>query len=388
VAIKRLHRELASDPELRDAFAAEARLAARIRHPNVVSVLDVVADGDELYLVMELASAVPLSKLVQRAKEAGQRLPPSVAIGIVCSVLRGLQAAHELGVVHRDVSPQNVLVGADGIARLVDFGIAKIESQATRGTALKGKPSYMAPEQLREGASDRRADVYAASVVLWELLTGARLFAGENDHAVMLKVLERSVDAPSRIAPGLPKELDAVVLRGLARDPDARFSTASSMAEALESSVSPATTSEIGRVVAELCADELADLESRTRAIETRPEATPRSRRTLTIFALGAVLVVGVGIALAFPREPTIASEARPSSEPSSVTRAAHPPPAPPSAAVLPAPEVSTPAKPPPPRVRATASPAAPSVSVAAPDCSPPYVIDAEGFRKMKPDCL
>src|SRR5690606_28261971 len=122
----------------------------------------------------DFVAAVPVSKLVARARESGRRIPAPVASAIVTGLLRGLEAAHELGVVHRDVSPENVLVGSDGVALIVDFGIAKVETQATRGTLLKGKPSYMAPEQLNDAGSptDRRVDVYSASVVLWELLAG------------------------------------------------------------------------------------------------------------------------------------------------------------------------------------------------------------------------
>src|SRR5262249_50884483 len=160
------------------------RLAARIRHPNVVPTLDVVALGAELFLVMEYVDGESLSRLFKTAFSRGDRVPTRIAASIAAEVLYGLHAAHEahsengepLSIVHRDVSPHNVLVGRDGIARVVDFGVAKaaVRSQTTQDGNLKGKLSYSAPEQLLKETVDRRVDVFAASVVLWEALTGTR----------------------------------------------------------------------------------------------------------------------------------------------------------------------------------------------------------------------
>ncbi|MCW5837256.1 MAG: serine/threonine protein kinase, partial [Labilithrix sp.] len=194
VAIKRLHRHLCADPSFLDAFADEARLAARIRHPNVVPTLDVVsteasaAAPGELLLVMEYVDGESLSALARQAKAP---LPPPIVVAIVSEMLHGLHSAHEarsedgqpLGIVHRDVSPQNVLVGADGVARLVDFGIARATG-VRRGSStgegdLKGKLAYMAPEQIRREPVTRKTDIFAAGIVLWELLTGRRLFSSD-----------------------------------------------------------------------------------------------------------------------------------------------------------------------------------------------------------------
>src|SRR5262249_52866271 len=162
------------------------------------------------------------ARLARIAMERGEGISPHVAVALLVEVLYGLQAAHEatnehgerLGIVHRDVSPQNVLVGTDGVARVVDFGVAKAIGRAhtTRGGQVKGKLPYMAPEQLRGTALDARADVYSAAVVLWETLAGRRLFEGETEGAIVGMVLETAVAPPSRHAPHVPKAVDDVVL--------------------------------------------------------------------------------------------------------------------------------------------------------------------------------
>src|ERR1700733_2322727 len=236
VAIKRLRSDLAEEPEFVAMFLDEARLAARIRHPNVVPTLDVVAVAGELLLVMEYVQGESLSRLMRTVTEKGARPPPAIVASIMAGVLHGLHAAHEardergepLGVVHRDVSPQNILVGADGVARLVDFGVAKATGrlQTTSEGQIKGKLSYMPPEQIQGQRVDRRADVYSAGVVLWEMLTGERLFMGENQGNTVQRVLLGDAPPPSRKVAGLPIAIDDVVLRALSREPSDRFSSA------------------------------------------------------------------------------------------------------------------------------------------------------------------
>jgi serine/threonine-protein kinase len=250
VAIKRLHPQFAKDPEFVAMFLDEARLAARIRHPNVVPTLDVVALDGELFLIMEYVQGESLAKLARR-----RPVPRTIVAGVMCGALHGLHAAHEardergepLDIVHRDVSPQNILVGTDGVARVLDFGIAKASGrmQTTKEGHIKGKLSYMAPEQLR-GAVTRRTDVYAASIVVWEALTGQRLFAGGDDIEVLGKALAGKVAPPSSIIADLPPALDEVVLKGLAPDPHDRYATAREMALELERCSGIASPSEVG----------------------------------------------------------------------------------------------------------------------------------------------
>jgi eukaryotic-like serine/threonine-protein kinase len=230
VAIKRLHPQFSTDPEFRAMFLEEARLASRIRHPNVVSVIDVVEDGSELLLVMEYILGEPLGRLLQAANAKGQRVPPSIAVAFALDLLAGLQAAHRatdetgenLGIVHRDVSPQNLVVGADGIARVLDFGIAKAanSASATQEGQVKGKLAYMAPEQL-EGMHSQLTDLYAAGIVLWETLAGRRLFLGKSEGQTVANVLAANVEPASLMAP--PQRLTRCCGRPFAKRPRAGF---------------------------------------------------------------------------------------------------------------------------------------------------------------------
>src|SRR5579883_860266 len=286
VAIKRLHREYARDPEFVAMFRDEARLAARVQHPNVVQTLDVVLSEGELFVVMEYVPAASLAELLEAARGLGQRLPAGVAAAIVKDVLEGLHAAHEatdergdaLDVVHRDVSPQNVLVGADGRARVLDFGIAKAAGRAgqvTREGQVKGKLSYMSPEQITSVGVSRQSDVFAAAIVLWEALTGARLFSADSGPALIARVLSGPIEPPSRHAPGIGPELDAVVLRGLARDRSLRYATGRDMARELEASTPLASASQVGEWVERLAGEGLATRAARVAQIESESSAEP-----------------------------------------------------------------------------------------------------------------
>jgi serine/threonine-protein kinase len=267
VAIKRLHAQFARDPDFVKMFFDEARLAGRIAHPNVVPTLDVVAADDEVFLVMDYVRGATLAQLIRTVRRRGDRVQPLISVGIVSGMLQGLHAAHEsrddrgdrLDLVHRDVSPQNVLVGTDGVPRLLDFGVAKASGrlQTTRDGQLKGKLAYMAPEQVRGDPLTRRTDVYAASVVLWEVLTGKRLFYAENEASVLARVLNADVPPPSTIVPSLPRSFDRVVLRGLERDPAKRYASAREMAADLDAVVGVASPTEIGEWVERTAADEL-----------------------------------------------------------------------------------------------------------------------------------
>ena len=288
VAIKRLHRALAQTPSFRNMILEEGRLAARVRHPNVVPPLDVLAEAGELLLVMEYVHGESLSRLLRAAWGAGERVPLPVGAAILSNVLHGLHAAHEakdeigkpLDIVHRDVSPQNIIVGADGIARVIDFGIAKAvtsEEMTTAGT-IKGKVPYLAPEQLEGDPATRRTDIYATAVVFWEVLAGRRLFSGDDDGDVLRQIMSKKIDPPSAFNALVAGTVDDVVLRGLARDPKDRFATARDMALALEESVHLATASVVGAWTERLAAKTLAERAEQIREVEgsaPRPVSVP-----------------------------------------------------------------------------------------------------------------
>lgn len=278
VAIKALHPQFARDPDFLSMFLDEARLAGRVRHPNVVSVFDVVAREGELYLIMDYVPGDTLARLARFARAEERDVPLAIAVSILIGALEGLHAAHEardehghpLGIVHRDISPQNILVGTDGSARILDFGVAKAvgRMQTTRNDQLKGKLAYMAPEQLLRGPIDRGADVYAASIVLWELLTGHRLYQGESEIETFRLALEAEVRAPSEARPDLPTVLDAIVAKGLARKPSDRFATAREMARALEETGLAASLREVAGWVESVAHDTLAERAQRFAEVE------------------------------------------------------------------------------------------------------------------------
>lgn len=452
VAIKRLLPMFAKDPEFVSMFTDEARLASRMRHPNIAASLDVVTAENELFLVMEYIHGESLSRLLRTCAREKRFVPAPIGVAIVAAALTGLHAAHEatsergepLGVIHRDVSPQNIMVGTDGVARVLDFGVAKAAGriQLTRNNEVKGKTAYMPPEQLRGRKIDRRADIYAASVVLWEVLALQRLFAGDTEGDTVGQVLEAEVPPPSRYAPGIPPELDALVLRGLSRDPNQRFSTAIEMASALERTVLLPTPREVGAWVESVGAETLVprselvrrieeldtsahrpsrkfrvrseaptivDLEppemtgfAPKRADDPMPTATDvdvapvRSRGRAALLALGAVACVGV---VAFAGWRLSHTEARQPNEPGPTTAmsfAASPAP-PPTASSEPAPKPAEPVAKPSETSEKRAPRAAPPLrssrpapargSRPAPNCDPPYIIDSDGIHIPKPEC-
>lgn len=258
VAIKRIHPLLASDQQFIGMFRDELRLLARVRHQNVISALDVVEVEGELLLVMEYVHGESLAALLQRSVGAARPIPIEIALSIACGVLKGLHAAHtatsaageSLGIIHRDVSPHNVLVGCDGLARIVDFGVAKWSEsrKVTQVGELRGKPGYVAPEQLVGEPASARSDIYSLSVVLWEMLAAQRLFAGKSLVETIERVSSAEVPAFAAVsARKIPPQLEAIVRRGLDRDPAARFATAREMASALEAAgrlVSPESLGE------------------------------------------------------------------------------------------------------------------------------------------------
>jgi serine/threonine protein kinase len=408
VAIKQLHPQYARDPDFVAMFLDEARIAARIQHPNVVQTLDVVED-DGLYLVMEYISGESLARLLRRVRERKQTVPVRIAAAIGASVLHGLHAAHEakdvrgdlLHVVHRDVSPQNVLVGADGVARVLDFGVAKAVGRAhTTGTGhLKGKIPYMAPEQLRGNVSPR-TDVFAASIVLWETLTTRRLFTGDNEGEILENVNKLEIQRPSEIVEGIPAALEEVVMRGLSRDPELRWQSARDMALAIEAAVPIATASDISAWVLDIAGDVIRSRTDRIAEIESQPNITvapvvearppeivtatlnaPARHRSVALpIAIALLVLVGSVAAFAMFRRPAA---------PEPVVAA-------PSVAATPLPS-PTPTPTPTPTPSASAPPAVsstvkiirpPKPKVTAPNCDPPYVRAPDGKLVPKPGCL
>jgi serine/threonine-protein kinase len=394
VAIKKLLPMIANDPSFVAMFADEARIASRIRHPNVVPTLDVIEEGGELFIAMEYVHGETLSRLLRACVESGERPPLDVAVRIVCDVLQGLHAAHEakndkgepLHIVHRDVSPQNVMVGADGIARVVDFGIAKAIDQGhvTREGEVRGKMRYLAPEQLSRGDIDRRVDIFAAGILMWELATGSQMRPNVELPQLVTLIARNPIEPPSKHVPDVPVEIDAVVTRALATDPMDRFAHASEMATALSSALAPASHDAVGAWVRDVARVALNEREEKFRAIESAPlpqEDAPKKKSSRWRWAL-AVVPVAIGAIVLVRFLPTRAHEAVVAPSASSSV-----------ALVAPAASSSSPVS------VATASVAPstttrPSIVKLRPrgvpkiDCRVPYVIDSTGVRVPKPECL
>jgi serine/threonine-protein kinase len=446
VAIKCLRPEFADDTEHVTMFIDEALMASRIRHSNVVPTLDVCRSGRELWIVMEYIAGESLARLARSGP-----LPPEIALAIMQDVLAGLEGAHlatdasgvPLGLVHRDVSPQNIIIGVDGVARVVDFGIAKARnrSSVTREGEFKGKIAYAAPEVVQGMPATERADVYATAVTLWEALVGRRLFVGENESTVLYDVLERVPPLVSVAAPHVGTAFDAVLARALAKDPLERFASAREMLDALETcgGCNPAPAGKVARLLETTATDSLRARAEIVRAFEagqrsddprhdgqvdlatrtvvtpldpaggqtpsgtvrllTRPAASPGpvGRSKLVIVAAAAVGVTllaagGIGVRLATRTHASAVAPAASSEGPSAP--ASDPPP--PESSVAAAAPLSAAAPPP---AASAASPLPshrrPPVSTSqgrrpAPgaSCDPPFTVDAHGDKQYKPECF
>ena len=243
VAIKSLHARAEGSDEA-PSLAAEAKLAVRLAHPNIVQTFDLGHEDGTDFIVMEYVEGLDAQSLVDVLRGEGRLLPPALAAFIIAEVCRGLDHAHRcegddgrpVGVIHRDVSPQNVLLSAAGEVKLADFGIAKTKARASDPDArvIKGKYFYMSPEQASADSLDRRSDIYSAGVVLWELLTGERLHDAPDVRTLLERVRRADVPLPSVRRPNVPAFLDAIVARATARRPAERYPDAASMARELE----------------------------------------------------------------------------------------------------------------------------------------------------------
>jgi serine/threonine protein kinase len=457
VAIKRLHPNLAKDPEFVAMFLDEARLVARIRHPNVVPTLDVVATEGEVFVVMEYVHGESLAQLRTAMIQAGRVADPRIVASVISGVLHGLHAAHEaksevgqpLNIVHRDVSPQNILVGIEGISRVLDFGVAKAigRVQSTREGQIKGKLAYMSPEQLQGGNVTRQADIYAAAAVTWEAFTGQRLFSGKDTGALVTAILTESIPPPSAVSPHVADAFDRVVMRGLERDPARRYSTAREMALDLERCAGVVSPSEVGTWVerwagpalskrAALIAEiegtrvtppaegtttsdptasnvsidvpDAAHAHADGRSILSPVTASSRVRRIVQskhrLAVLASIAALGVAAALASVLASRNRADKSVMAEPTTVAGAIHPPTPPASAtasqvdvptvdvASLPVATGAPDGKPAHSGVSATprplGPPPAPVSNPSKPDCATPYVIDDKGHKHYKRACL
>ena len=418
VAIKRLHAGQARQAAAVARLLDEVRLARHIVHPNVVRTIDFVSDGEEMLAIMEYVHGEPLSRLLADARAASRLMPVPLAIRIVSDVLHGLQAAHlaidgegkPLRLVHRDVTPENILVGTDGVARLMDFGVAKAEGRlhATRDGGVRGKLAYLAPEQIG-GEVTARTDTYAVGLVLWEMLVGERALAGENEGELLVKALDPHIAAPSTRNVEVPIALDAALARAIAKEPSGRFSDATEQAAAFERAAevigSPA---EVGAWVHAQAGERLtaraasidAMLAAEGGASARAPAGAGRPRvqaRGLAVLFAAALAVLGIGLAwrahasapasdpdTVSPMMATAAGEAVPApvlvAAPPLVAPAASAPVA--STAPLDSSPPRRPAAVPLPPVRARAA-----TRAATPSCDPPWTLDANGIRRYDPAC-
>ncbi|RMG13233.1 MAG: serine/threonine protein kinase [Deltaproteobacteria bacterium] len=270
IVIKRVLPNLAGNEDVAIMFLDEARIAARLDHPGCVRVFDLGRQDDCLFLAMEFISGIDLRRLVRRAWKAGHRMPYELIAETIAQAAAGLHYAHELrdeggrplGVIHRDVSPHNLMVARDGRVVVLDFGIAKAATNAnvTAPGVLKGKLSYMSPEQATSKPLDRRSDIFSLGIVLWEACTGKRLFKAESSLATIQKIVQGEIPRPSALAPEFPPELEAIVLRALARDRDQRYPSAAEMEHALRGFLSarglPDLKGALGRFTSAILAGE------------------------------------------------------------------------------------------------------------------------------------
>jgi hypothetical protein len=287
VVIKQIHANYADDPEFVKMFLQEARIAALLDHPNIVQIFELGKKDRHYFIVMEYVEGLSLSRLL---RAAGGSLPLWAAVQIACGVAQGLHFAHNkkdrgvpLNLVHRDVSPPNILLATSGSVKLTDFGIAKVRWSVTQTQTgmVKGKYYYISPEHARGEPVDRRADIYALGLVLYEMTTGRRAYEADNDIDVLRAAASGAITAPSDVAPSYPRDLERIVLRALARDPEQRQSECNELQEQLSTLLMKrnevVTPSKLGQFVAGLVEQERVLREGQPR--EGQPREEPREPR-------------------------------------------------------------------------------------------------------------
>jgi serine/threonine-protein kinase len=286
-AVKTIRTELVDDPRFQEMFLDEARIASGIQHPNVAQILDLGEQNETLFIVMEWVDGDSLAKVRKLVTKRGHRLPVGVVLRLLADACAGLHAAHDLrddkgeaiDVVHRDVSPQNILVSTTGSVKVIDFGIAKAQNRKqgeTRTGVVKGKIQYMAPEQVKKGRTvDRRADIWALGVCLLELVSGKLPYDGDDDIEVINKLL--SDEAP-KIPEGLPEAIVRILERTVVLDPDARFPTAAGMQRAVEAAMKELGESTTSEDVAAFLRSELPELAQKRREIVSKAVEEARDR--------------------------------------------------------------------------------------------------------------
>jgi len=243
LVVKFVRSSLGQDEQLAEMFVQEARVAMRLSHPNICHVYEVGESGGRQFIAMQWVNGVTLRNLVKSAQAAGQPLPRPIAVKIAAQIAEALDSAHRahdssgkpLGVVHRDVSPHNIMVSYDGVVKLLDFGVAKVQASMTQSGTVKGKFAYMSPEQAQCKPIDGRSDIFSLGIVLYEALTGRRAYAGTSEYDSLRAIIESPVPSPRAVDPDIPVELDAIVQKALAKDRADRFQNAVAMQVELES---------------------------------------------------------------------------------------------------------------------------------------------------------
>jgi serine/threonine protein kinase len=321
VAIKTILPKFASDPGFQTMFLDEARIAARIEHANVAQVLDVGEQHGTTYLVMEYVDGEALSGIHRAVKKKGARLPTGALLRIMADVCGGLHTAHELrgndgqllGVVHRDVSPQNILVNMKGVAKLIDFGIAKARDRVagdTNAGTLKGKVRYMAPEQALGNPIDRRADVWAIGGILYHLLSGKPPYEGENDVQTLLVLTSGRPPVP--LPPSVHPAISAVVKRALSAAPNKRFDTAAEMQQAIEDAMVAAKVTAGPSAVSSCLAEHVGDrAQKRKDAIALGVKAASDREKYASIMRSNIKTTGGISDAGSRSGMPTVGPPAR-----------------------------------------------------------------------------